>query len=205
MNLSNSIIENLGINAKNAAQKLAKIHNDKKNEALEYLKKDLKLLSSELIKINKIDVDNANAMKLSSAMVDRLTLNKDRIEGMIYSLDQIINLKDPIGIILSEWNRPNGLHIQKISVPLGVIGIIYESRPNVTVEASAIAVKAGNAVILRGGKDCFHSSQKLNTIINDAFSKSGLPQIYFCPSESIKTIPPFFLKIFENNLANNIF
>ena len=81
-------------------------------------------------------------------------------------LDEIINLKDPVGIVLSEWNRPNGLNIKKVSVPLGVIGIIYESRPNVTVDASAIAIKAGNSVILRGGKDSFHSSQKLNEIIN---------------------------------------
>ena len=103
-------------------------------------------------------------MKLSSAMIDRLTLNDDRIEGMITSLDEIINLKDPVGIILSEWDRPNGLHFQKITVPLGVIAIIYESRPNVTVDASAIAVKAGNAVILRGGKDSFHSSQRLNMV-----------------------------------------
>ena len=78
-------------------------------------------------------------------------------------------------MFLSEWDRPNGLHFQKITVPLGVIAIIYESRPNVTIDASAIAVKAGNAVILRGGKDSFHSSQKLNMVINDAFSKAGLP------------------------------
>jgi len=175
MNLSNSVIEKLGINAKIAAEKLSNTHNDKKNKALEYLKEDLKLLASELIKINKADIENAHSMKLSSAMIDRLTLNDQRIESMIASLDEIINLKDPVGIILSEWNRPNGLNIQKITVPLGVIGIIYESRPNVTVDASAIAVKAGNAVILRGGKDSFHSSQKLNKIINNAFSKASLP------------------------------
>ena len=175
MNLNYSIIENLGINAKKAASKLANIHNDKKNKALEYLKKDLKLLSSKLIKINKIDIENAHSMKLSQAMIDRLTLNDDRIETMISSLDEIINLKDPVGIVLSEWDRPNGLHFQKITVPLGVIAIIYESRPNVTVDASAVAVKAGNAVILRGGKDSFHSSQRLNMVINDAFSKAGLP------------------------------
>ena len=175
MNLSYSIIEKLGINAKKAADKLANIHNDKKNKALEYLKKDLKLVSSKLIKINKMDIENARSMKLSLAMIDRLTLNEDRIEAMITSLDEIINLIDPVGIVLSEWDRPNGLHFQKITVPLGVIAIIYESRPNVTVDASAIAVKAGNAVILRGGKDSFHSSQKLNMVINDAFSKAGLP------------------------------
>ena len=175
MNLNNYVIEKLGINAKIAAEKLSNIHNDKKNKALEYLKEDLRLLSSELIEINKADIKNSHSMKLSSAMIDRLTLNDQRIEGMIASLDEIINLKDPVGIILSEWNRPNGLNIQKITVPLGVIGIIYESRPNVTVDASAIAVKAGNAVILRGGKDSFHSSQKLNKIINNAFSKADLP------------------------------
>ena len=175
MNLSNSIIEKLGINAKIAAEKLSNIHSDNKNKALEYLKEDLRLLSSELIEINKADIKNAQLMKLSPAMIDRLTLNKQRVEGMIASLDEIIALKDPVGNILSEWDRPNGLNIQKITVPLGVIGIIYESRPNVTVDASAIAVKAGNAVILRGGKDSFHSSQKLNKIINDAFSKADLP------------------------------
>ena len=114
-------------------------------------------------------------MKLSSSLIDRLTLNEDRIDNMIRSLNEIINLKDPVGIVLSEWDRPNGLHIKKITVPIGVLGIIYESRPNVAVDASAIAIKAGNAVILRGGKDSFFSSQKLNEIINNAFSKAGLP------------------------------
>jgi len=128
-----------------------------------------------IISRTKKDLDNAHLMKLSSSMIDRLTLNEDRIDNMIKSLKEIINLKDPVGIILSEWDRPNGLHIKKITVPIGVIGIIYESRPNVTVDASAIAIKAGNAVILRGGKDSFHSSQKLNKIINNSFSKAGLP------------------------------
>ena len=174
MNL-NKIIKNIGINAKEASGKLANTNNEKKNEALDNLRQDLKLFSSELIKINKKDLDNAHLMKLSSSMIDRLTLNEDRIDNMIRSLKEIINLKDPVGIILSEWDRPNGLHIKKITVPIGVIGIIYESRPNVTVDASAIAIKAGNAVILRGGKDSFYSSQKLNKIINNAFSKAGLP------------------------------
>ena len=169
------IIKQLGINAKKAASELANLHNEQKNKALYNLKEDLKNFSSEIIKINNQDVENAYDMKLSSAMIDRLTLNEDNINGMINSLDEIINLKDPIGIVLSEWDRPNGLHIQKISVPLGVIGIIYESRPNVTVDASAIAIKAGNCVILRGGKDSFYSSQKLNEIINESFTKAGLP------------------------------
>ena len=174
--MSSTIIKQLGINAKKAASELANIRDDRKNQALNYLKNDLKLLSSNLIETNKIDIENAHAMKLSFAMIDRLTLNEERIKGMITSLDEIINLKDPVGIVLSEWNRPNGLNIQKITVPIGVIGMIYESRPNVTVDASAIAVKAGNAIILRGGKDIFHSSQKLGIVINNAFSKARLPK-----------------------------
>jgi len=169
------IIKQLGINAKKAADELANIHNKQKNKALYNLKENLIKFSSEIIQINNKDIENAYAMKLSSALIDRLTLNEDRINGMVNCLDEIINLKDPTGIVLSEWDRPNGLHIQKVSVPLGVIGIIYESRPNVTVDASAIAIKAGNAVILRGGKDSFHSSQKLNQIINKSFAKAGLP------------------------------
>ena len=168
-------IKQLGINAKKAAAELANIRNEQKNNALYNLKEDLKNFSSEIIQINNKDIENAYVMKLSPAMIDRLTLNEDRINGMVNCLDEIMNLKDPTGIVLSEWHRPNGLHIQKVSVPLGVIGIIYESRPNVTVDASAIAIKAGNSVILRGGKDSFHSSQKLNEIINKSFAKAGLP------------------------------
>ena len=174
MNTKHSI-QDLGVKAKKAASLLANISNDQKNNALNNLKKNLELHANELIKVNKKDIGNAHKMKLSFAIIDRLTLNQDRIKGMMKSLDDIMNLQDPVGKILSEWDRPNGLHIKKISVPLGVIGIIYESRPNVTVDASAISVKAGNAVLLRGGKDSFHSSQKLNEIINKSFSAAGLP------------------------------
>lgn len=148
MNTKNSI-KDLGVRAKKAAGLLANISNDQKNKALNNLKKNLEFYSNELIEINKKDIDNAHTMKLSVAMIDRLALNQDRIKGMMKSLDDIMNLQNPVGKILSEWERPNGLHIKKISVPLGVIGIIYESRPNVTVDASAIAIKAGNAVLLR--------------------------------------------------------
>ena len=175
MNITEKIIE-LGVNAKIASSELSTIDSDKKNNALDNLKSELKNNSKSLIDSNKKDLDNANSMKFSDALIDRLTLNKNRVESMIDSLDEIIKLNDPIGNILSEWERPNGLKIKKISVPLGVIGIIYESRPNVTVDASAISIKAGNAVILRGGKDSFFSSQKLNEIINIAFSNAGLPK-----------------------------
>tara|TARA_Y100001936_G_scaffold156804_1_gene153022 strand:+ start:201 stop:1454 length:1254 start_codon:yes stop_codon:yes gene_type:complete len=179
----NLIIKDIGIKAKKAALDLANTDNEIKNEALNKLKKVIKSSSDELIEINEKDIKQAHNMQLSSAMIDRLALNKDRIDSMVDGLDEIINLKDPVGKILSEWERPNGLKIKKISVPLGVIGIIYESRPNVTVDASAIAIKAGNSVILRGGKDSFHTSQKLSKLINDAFNNAGLP------NNSVQMIP----------------
>ena len=169
-------IRTLGIKAKKAAYLLANISENRKNTALEELKKNLKISQNELIDINQKDIENASNINLSSAMIDRLTLTSERIEGMISNLDEIIKLKNPIGNIISEWTRPNGLHIQKISVPLGVIGIIYESRPNVTVDASAIAIKAGNSIILRCGRDSYYSSHKLKDIINTSFLKAGLPE-----------------------------
>ena len=173
---SKESIEELGLKAKKAAILLAGTSNNKKNVALKILQKNLKIFKNELIEINRKDIENAYITNLSSAMIDRLTLTDKRIDDMIASLGEIMKLKDPVSNILSEWKRPNGLHIQKISVPLGVIGIIYESRPNVTVDASAIAIKAGNAVILRGGKDSYHSSHKLKDIINISFLKAGLPE-----------------------------
>ena len=172
---SNQKILNLGINAKKASNLLSSISGRQKNAGIEELKKNLKKFSEDLIAVNKVDIENAHNNKISSAMIDRLTLSIDRIQDMTKSLDEIIKLKDPVGCILSEWQRPNGLHIQKISIPLGVIGVIYESRPNVTVDASAISIKAGNTVILRGGRDSFFSSQKLKEIIDLSFSSVGLP------------------------------
>ena len=170
-----SEILELGIKAKKAAGMLANISGKKKNLALEELRKKLLASGKELIEINKKDIENAHNKNLNSSIIDRLTLNKERISNMIESINVIIKLDNPVGQIISEWHRPNGLHIKKISVPLGVIGIIYEARPNVTVDASAIAIKAGNSVILRGGQDSFYSSHKLKDIINDSFLSAGLP------------------------------
>ena len=170
-----SEIEIIGFKAKKASELMSNITGDQKNNALFELKKNLNSFKSDLIEANKIDINNAKSAKLSSSIIDRLSLNQDSINGMISGLEEIIELENPIGRIISEWIRPNGLLIKKISVPLGVIGIIYESRPNVTIDASSIAVKAGNAIILRGGKDSFYSSHKLNEIINFSFNAADLP------------------------------
>lgn len=169
-------ILNLAIKAKKSSTLLPLLSSEKKNYALEVLKKNLDVFIDEIITENVKDIKNAHKNNLSSALIDRLTLTKDRIKEIIKSLDEIIKLDDPIGNIISEWERPNGLHIQKISTPIGVIGFIYESRPNVTIDASAIAIKSSNAIILRGGKDSFNSSQKLNEIINLSFTEAGLPE-----------------------------
>ena len=169
-------IKNIGAKAKDASLLLANISENKKNLALENLKKNLNASKNDLIEVNKIDIKNASISKLSIAMIDRLSLTNKIIEGMTSSLDEIIKLKDPVGNVISEWTRPNGLHIQKISVPLGVLGIIYESRPNVTIDASAIAIKSGNAIILRGGKDSYLTSQKLKDIVNVSFREAELPE-----------------------------
>ena len=170
-----SEIEIIGFKAKKASDLMSNITGDQKNNALFELKKNLNSFKSDLIEANKIDINNAKSAKLSSSIIDRLSLNQDTINGMISGLEEIIELENPVGRIISEWIRPNGLLIKKISVPLGVIGIIYESRPNVTIDASSIAVKAGNAIILRGGKDSFYSSHKLNEIINFSFKAADLP------------------------------
>ena len=121
-------ISEMGVKAKRAASELSTINKERKNIALNNLKKKLAIISSDLIEINKKDIENAHSLKLSSAMIDRLTLTNNRISSMIESLDTIIKLDDPVGIILSEWKRPNGLLIKKISTPIGVIGIIFDHK-----------------------------------------------------------------------------
>ena len=180
------LILDLGIKAKKASSLLAGISVMQKNSALKELIINIRNSSEELIEVNKKDVENALNKNFSSAIIDRLTLTPNRILEMIKNLEQVIILEDPLGKILSEWKRPNGLHFQKISVPLGVIGIIYESRPNVTIDASATTMKAGNAVILKAGKDSFHTSLNLKDIVCKSFSTAGLPENVVQMAESRK-------------------
>ena len=116
------------------------------------------------------------AAGLSSAKLDRLLLTDDRIEAMAQGLEDVANLDEPVGRVLSAWDRPNGLKIQRVSTPLGVIGVIYESRPNVTADAGALCLKAGNATILRGGSDSFHSSTAILAALRKGLVTAGLPE-----------------------------
>ena len=175
MTINEEIIE-IGKKAKIASSKLSNINSKTKQIALKSAAKKIKENIKEIIKINLIDIQNAEENNLNSAIIDRLKLSDDRILGITNSLNEIADLPEPVGNIIDEWQRPNGLKIQKVSVPIGVIGIIYESRPNVTADASAIGIKSGNAVILRGGKDAYNTSYKIYEIINEAFINNNLPE-----------------------------
>ena len=129
-----------------------------------------------ILKANELDIANARANNMKESLVDRLSLNKDRIEGMAEGIDTIIKLDDPVGEIMEMKERPNGLLIGKKRVPIGVIGIIYESRPNVTLDAFGLCFKTGNAVILRGGSDAINSNKMIVSVIKNALSSCGLPK-----------------------------
>ena len=164
----------LGKRAKAASRQMAKFKITKKNEVLEMVADELIKKADEIKKANKADVDEAVKNGMKPALIDRLTLTDARIEGMAEGLRQLVALEDPVGEITSMKQRPNGLMIGYKKVPLGVITIIYESRPNVTVDAFGLTFKSGNAVILRGGSDSINSNIKLVEIIRDTLNRAGV-------------------------------
>jgi len=164
----NLYMNQIGIKAKIASDSLLELSIKKKNLVLKKFKKYLTINSKLILKENAKDITNAKVKGINSNMIDRLSLNEKKIFQITQSLDEIIKFKDPVGKILSSWKRPNGLIIERTSIPLGVIGVIYESRPNVTSDISALCFKAGNAIILRGGSEAFYS----NKILADLFRKA---------------------------------
>ena len=175
MSIENNIIE-LGKRAKSASLNMKVCSSDQKNLALTKLTKNLDKNRNKILEANKIDLENGEKKSLAKPLINRLTLTEKSIDGLITSIEDIIEIPDPIGITLEEWERPNGLQFRKISTPLGVLGVIYESRPNVTVDASCLSIKSGNCIILRGGSDSFHSSKELVNNITNAFTEAGLPE-----------------------------
>lgn len=167
-------IINLGKNAKKAAVDLAKLSQDEKKEALLSVAKALEDNSAAIIEANNKDLENADNNGMRPAMRDRLALDEDRIKGMAGGVRQVALLKDPIGEIIDTWTRPNGLEISRVRVPIGVIGIVYEARPNVTSDAFAISFKTGNACVLRGGSDSINSSVKIGEIMREALEAKGI-------------------------------
>jgi len=162
--------------AKEMAPAIATAKTDVKNNVLKKIAQGLKDELSSLLKANAKDVAYAQEKGLSKAMIDRLTLTEARVEGMINNLYEVIALPDPVGNITKMWLRPNGLKVGKMRIPLGVIGMIYEARPDATIEAAALCLKAGNVVILRGGSEAINSNIVLGNIMTAALVKTGLPE-----------------------------
>ncbi|ETS07521.1 glutamate-5-semialdehyde dehydrogenase [Bartonella henselae] len=169
-------MKDMGRKARRAATVLAVMSSEQKNKALEMIALSLEAHSDEILRANHQDLLNATQNNLTVAMVDRLKLNEVRLCTIIDSVRQVACLPDPVGQVMDEWTRPNGLHISRVRTPLGVIGIIYESRPNVTIDASTLCLKAGNAAILRGGSDSFHSAHALHCALVKGLKKAGFPK-----------------------------
>ena len=166
----------MGENAKKAAYDLSILSTKTKNNALALMAKELLDSKEEIIRANKIDMQEAKNKNVSEALLDRLYLNDKRVEDMATGLLEIVKLPDPVGEIISMWKRPNNLQIGQKRVPIGVIGIIYESRPNVTCDAAGLCLKSGNATILRGGSDAINSNKAIVKALRNGIEKSGLPK-----------------------------
>ena len=164
-----------GSNARLASKELAKLSSDIKNEALLRIANNLESRCQDIIQVNAKDIDAGKEKGLTDALLDRLLLNQDRIVGMANDLRNIVNIPDPVGVIIDQRVLPNGLNVSRRRVPLGVIGAIYESRPNVTIDISALCLKSGNAVILRGGSEAINSNRILSDIVRQSISDVGIP------------------------------
>ena len=164
----------MGVAARRAAATLALATDDGRNAALRAAAAQLRERSNDILAANARDMAAGRDRGLSAALLDRLMLDADRIDGIATGLETVAALPDPLGRVLAEWERPNGLRIQRVSVPLGVIGIIYESRPNVTADAAALCIKSGNAAILRGGSESFHSCRAIYGCLRAGLETAGI-------------------------------
>ena len=165
----------MGRQAKAASRKLAPIDSAEKNRAIHLMADRIEARSDFLLAENKKDLDGAQAAGLSSALLDRIALNASRVQGMARGLRDIAALSDPVREIVKMWRRPNGLQVGRMRIPLGVIGMIYEARPNVTADAAALCLKSGNAVILRGGSEAHFSNQAIAAVLRDACAETRIP------------------------------
>jgi len=166
----------LAANARRAAKSLAAATSEAKNAALAAMARHIRAASGRIASANQRDVALATSQQRTKAHIDRLTLNPERIEAMARGLEDIAGLPDPVGAVMANWTRPNGLEISRVRVPIGVIGIIYESRPNVTADAGALCMKSGNAAILRGGSDSFQSSSLIVECLKAGLCEAGLDE-----------------------------
>ncbi|MBZ9675521.1 glutamate-5-semialdehyde dehydrogenase [Mesorhizobium sp. ES1-1] len=171
-----ALMADIGRRARAAARPLAIATTAAKNAALTAMADAILRREQEILDANAIDVSNGEESGLSASLMDRLKLNPTRIRAMADGIREIAALRDPVGDVIAEWDRPNGLHIERVRTPLGVIGVIYESRPNVTADAGALCLKAGNPVILRGGSDSLNSSSAIHACLVEGLKAAGLPE-----------------------------
>lgn len=185
-------LEALGRRARAAARRLAVLPAGVKDRALVAMAEALRAKTDEILEANRTDIEIARKGGLPAAFVDRLYLDPKRVEAMAEAIDVVVRLPDPVGETIRAWRRPNGMTIQKIRVPIGVIAIIYESRPNVTADTAALCLKSGNAIVLRGGKEAFHSNRTIARILADAAESAGVPAdaIQFVPWTDRAAVPP---------------
>ena len=176
MSTIEQIVNQIGIQAKAASKELARISGAKKNEALLAMAKHILANEKIIITSNEKDIKNAKQKGLSESFIDRLKLDSESINSIANTLKDIASFEDPVGKVLANWTRPNGLQISRVSTPLGVIGIIYESRPNVTADAGALCLKSGNASILRGGSDSLHSSLAIHACLVKGLKEAGISE-----------------------------
>ena len=169
-----TLMADLGKRARAASRLLSQAPTDQKNKALRAAAQAIRIDATHILAANAKDMAAGEAKGLTKALLDRLMLNPARVEAMAKGLDDIARLPDPVGHVLAEWDRPNGLSIARVAVPLGVVGIIYESRPNVTADAAGLCLKSGNAAILRGGSESFHSSSAIMTALVGGITAVGL-------------------------------
>ncbi|HWU61014.1 MAG TPA: glutamate-5-semialdehyde dehydrogenase [Ensifer sp.] len=166
----------IGRNARAAARPLSIASAERKHAALVAMASYIVADMDKILAANALDLENAREAQMAASMVDRLTLSETRIRDMANGIRAIADLKDPVGEVIAAWDRPNGLHIERVRTPLGVVGVIYESRPNVTADAGALCLAAGNAVILRGGSDSINSSQAIHACLVRGLKDAGLPE-----------------------------
>ncbi|PZU86392.1 MAG: glutamate-5-semialdehyde dehydrogenase [Shinella sp.] len=178
-----ALMLDIGRSARAAARPLAIAPTEQKNAALVAMADAILAGEEAILAANAMDVANGKASGLTGSFMDRLTLDSDRVAAIAKGIREVAELKDPIGEVIAAWERPNGLKIERVRTPLGVIGVIYESRPNVTADAGALCLKAGNAVILRGGSDSVHSSRAIHACLAKGLEKAGLP------ADAIQLVP----------------
>jgi glutamate-5-semialdehyde dehydrogenase len=181
-----TLLNEIGLKAKSASAILNTATNDQKNKFFDFAISSIHKDADTILAANQVDIKAAEDNKKDEAFIDRLALDKGRLEGICDTLAEIKSFKDPVGKVLASWDRPNGLNISRVATPLGVIGLIFESRPNVAADAGGLCLKSGNAVILRSGKDGLRSAMAIVSSLQNALKKAGLPEecIQIVPSEN---------------------